>query len=172
MVKKALSFGLESGLINADELYNLDDQGLFALTERQSHPLFALVGSVRNGRLFSSAAEIPFDETVHGKLSVLSGRSSMEKSLAEEISSVLGKKLEADALIIDLPEPVSFESDLFVTDENCLFPDSTSAFKKGVIEAFVRSLRIVRIFVDPGYEELIKLSHERILQITKKWLKL
>jgi HD superfamily phosphohydrolase len=172
MVKKALLFGLQSGLINAEELYNLDDQGLFELAGRQRHPLFALVDSVRNGRLFSVAAEMPFDDSTHKKLNVLSERSGLEKSLAEEISSVLGKKIETDALIIDLPEPVSFESDLFVTDENCLFPESTSAFKKGVIEAFVKSLRIVRIFVNPQCEELIKPSQERILQITAKWLKL
>jgi HD superfamily phosphohydrolase len=172
MVKKALFFGLESGSISAEDLYNLDDQGLFALAGRQSHPLFALVDSVRNGRLFFFFSEFSFDEIAHEKPPVFPTPPYIEKTLAEEISSALGRRIEADAIIIDLPEPISFESDLFVTDENCLFPESTSAFKKDVIDAFVRSLRVVRVFVNSSYEELIKPLQDKILQITQKWLKL
>jgi HD superfamily phosphohydrolase len=171
MVKKAILGGLESGHITGEELYDLDDQGLFVLAAKIDHPLFALVDSVRSGRLFTVAAEIPFDEKAHGKLSVLSERSRMEESLAAEYSSLFGKPLGADALIIDLPEPVSFECGLYVTDENCFFPDSTSAFKSGLLDALVKSLRIIRVFVNPEYEGEIKTLREGILQITQKWLK-
>ena len=170
MVKKAILGGLESELITGKELYNLDDQGLFTLAEKLDRPLFTLVDSVRSGRLFTVAAEIPFDESAYGKLLFLKERSHMEESLAAEYSSLFGKRLEKDALIIDLPEPVSFECGLFVTDENCFFPDSTSAFKSGLLDALVRSLRIIRVFVDSGYEGEIKTMREGILQITQKWL--
>ena len=172
MVKKALLWGLESGLIKGEELYNLDDEGLFALAEQKKHPLFALVDSVRNGRLFFTAAEFPFDEKLHEKLPVLHERSRMEESLAEEFSSLVGKNLGGNELIIDLPEPVSFESGLFVTDENTFFSASSSVLKGGLLEAFVRSLRIVRIFVDSRYEGDFKPHREEILNITQKWLKL
>ena len=172
MVKKALLAGLESGLITGEELYNLDDEGLFTLVGQKNHPLFTLVDSVRNGRLFFVAAEIPFDEKVHGKRLALQERSRMEESLAAELSSLAGKKLEGKTLIIDLPEPVSFESGLFVTDENCFFSAGSSVFKGGFLDAFVRSLRIVRIFVDPRHEGDLKPHREEILQITQKWLKL
>jgi len=172
MVKKALLLGLESGIIAGEELYNLDDEGLFALAKERACPLFSLVDSVKNGRLFVTAAEIPFVEETHGKQFVLSARSRMEESLAAELSSLVGKNLGGSGLIIDLPEPISFESGLFVIDENCFFSASSSAFKSSPVDAFVRSLRIIRIFVDPRYEEHIKPFREEILHITKKWLQL
>ena len=187
MVKKALLGGLESGVITGEELYNLDDQGLFTLVGQRAHPLFSLVDSVRNGRLFAAAAEIPFEEKAHGKLLAIAERSRMEESLAAELSALLGNSLGADALILDLPEPVSFESGLFVTDENCFFSASSSVFKGGFLgtstgrsnaegasplSAFVKSLRIIRVFVDPRYEGNLKNHHEGILNITQKWLKL
>jgi HD superfamily phosphohydrolase len=170
MVKKAILGGLESGHITGKELYNLDDQGLFALTAKLDHPLFDLADSVRGGQLFTVAAEIPFDENAYEKLLFVHERSHMEESLAAEYSSLFGKPLGADALIIDLPEPVSFECGLYVTDENCFFPNSTSAFKSGLLDALVKSLRVIRVFVSPDFEDEIKTLRERILQITQKWL--
>ena len=172
MVKKALLFALESKIIPGEELYHLDDQGLYNLAERQKHPIFKLVESVRNGRLFETAAEVKFEESVHGKLKDLFLRSGMEEALAGELSKILGKSLGKDDLIIDLPEPVSFDSGLFVVDENCFFPDSSSAFKSSLVDAFVKSLRIIRVFVDPGFGEEIKNKKNEILHITEKWLKI
>jgi len=125
MVKKALLGGLESGVITGEELYHLDDQGLFALAARQEaspgYPLFSLVSSIRNSRLYAVAAEIPFEEKSHEKITPLSERSRLEESLADEFSGLFGKTFNKDRLIIDLPEPISFESSLFVRDEGCIF---------------------------------------------------
>ena len=172
MVKKAILGGLEAGIITGEELYNLDDQGLFTLAGERAYPLFSLVDSVRNGRLFTALAEIPFDEKIHGKALPLSGRSRLEAGLAAELSSRLGVNLKGDDLIIDLPEPVSFESGLFVTDENCFFSKSSSVFKAGLLEAFAGSLRIIRVFADPRHEEQLAPQREGILKITQKWLQL
>jgi hypothetical protein len=172
MVKKALLWGLVSGFITDEDLYNLDDQGLFALAEQRLKPCRTLVDSVRNGRLFVVAAEIPFDEKANAGLLGLDRRSSMEESLAREISPLLGKSAGGDAIIIDLPEPISFESGLFVSDENCGFSGSSSAFKISFVDAFIRSLRIIRVFADPRFEENINNHREGILQITQKWLQL
>jgi len=170
MVKKALLGALESGIIAAEELYNLDDQGLFTLAGQRDHPLFVLMDSVRNGSLFSIAAEIPFEEKIHKKLLNLSERLRMEKSLAGEFSAFLGKPLSGDSLIIDLPEPVSFECGLFVTDENCFFSEGSSAFKSSLVDAFVKSLRVIRVFVIPALGDEIGLHKEGILQISQNWL--
>jgi len=172
MIKKALLGGLESGVIAGGDLYNLDDQGLFALMRQRSHPLFGMADAVKNSRLFAAAAEIPFDEKAHGRLLDLSARSRMEESLAAELSPLLGKRLGGNDIIIDLPEPISFESGLFVADENCFFSAGSSVFKDGLLSAFAGSLRIVRIFIDPRYEEDLKNRHEGILQATQKLLKL
>jgi len=170
MVKKALLGALESGIIAAEELYNLDDQGLFSLASQRDYPPFSLIDSVKGGRLFSIAAEIPFEEKAHQKLLDLSRRLQMEKSLAGEFSGFLGKGLDVDSLIIDLPEPVSFECGLFITDENCFFSEGSSAFKSSLVDAFVKTMRIIRVFVNPVFEDEIKHNREGILQITKKWL--
>ena len=169
MVKKALLAGLQSGAIAAGELYNLDDQGLFALAAQRAHPLFSLVESVRNGKLFAAAVEIPFDQNAHGKLLNLNERSGLEESFAAELSPVLGKSLGGNELIIDLPEPVSFESGLFVTDEQRFFSAASSVFDS---DAFVKSLRIIRVFVNPRHEQNLKKLHKNILHTTEKWVKL
>jgi hypothetical protein len=192
MVKKALLGALESGLIAGEELYNLDDQGLFSLVESRASGrrasgwgaagsrggravfFFRLVQAVRDGRLFSVAAEFPFDETEHRPLFDIKDRSRLEESLAGELSAALGTPIAAEELIIDVPEPVSFETGLFVTDEGKSFAASSSAFKSELVDAFVKSLRIVRIFIDPIHELGKKSPKEgrRILNITKKWLQL
>jgi hypothetical protein len=182
MVKKALLGGLESGLIAGEELYDLDDQGLFALVESRSAgagpgaSVFPLVQAVRDGRLFTAAAEFPFDEKLHGALLDIRGRSRLEESLAGELSAALGKSISAGELIIDVPEPVSFETGLFVADEGRSFAGSSSAFKPELVEALVKSLRIVRIFIDPVHElggkspGEDKINGQEILNITKKWI--
>lgn len=177
MVKKALFWGLESGNVTGDELYNLDDQGLFTLAEQKAQPLFSLVDLVRNGRLFLTAAEIPFDEKAHSKLLSLSDRFRQEEALAGEYSNLFGKKLGGDSIIIDLPEPISFDSGLFVADENCFFSAGSSVLTGSLLDTFVRSLRIIRVFIDPRYEDDLKshrdeTSRNEILNITKKWLNL
>jgi len=147
MIKKALLAGLEQRIIAAEELYNLDDQGLFALmtAKQESFPSFSLAMRVREGNLYAESASFSYsDDEKH--LECIEKRRVREAALAEELSGALGKTIDADSIIIDVPEPVSFETDLFVRDENCTFGESSSAFKKSAVEAFVRSLRTVRIF--------------------------
>ena len=172
MVKKALLWGLESGQIVGKDLYNLDDQGLFALAGEKLGPYSFLVDTVKTGSLFIAAAEIPFDMEIHRNLLALGERSGMEEELAAELSGILGAPMDKNALIIDIPEPITFESGLFVSDENCGFAESSSAFKGSLVDAFVKSLRIIRVFVDPLHEDGVNRHREGILKRTQKWLKL
>jgi hypothetical protein len=181
MIKKALLEGLEKKIIAGEELYGLDDQGLFALLESragQGGRLFSLAGMVRDGRLYETAAEIPFDLKFRPDLRDISRRLSLEESLAGNLSSTLGRKILPENLIIDIPEPVSFESGLYVTDEGRYFGDSSSAFKPELVEAFMKTLRIVRVLIDPlvfAGPEWGRKSHAeswRILNLTQKWLQL
>jgi HD superfamily phosphohydrolase len=169
MIKKALLAGLRDGIIAGEELYGLDDQGLFRLMEEKKHPLFALAADVKNGTLFTEAASFPFDEKKHAALLDIGNRFRHEEALAAELSRIStgGKRVDKDDVIIDVPEPVSLESALYVRDENCFFGQSSSVFRENRAEIFVKSLRIVRIFTSGG----IKAS-ERILQNTGKWLQL
>jgi hypothetical protein len=59
-------------------------------------------------------------------------------------------------VIIDIPEPVSFETGLFVLDEKCSFSESSSAFKTETVNAFIKTLYTIRIFIDQKYRNKIK----------------
>jgi hypothetical protein len=172
MIKKALLGGLEAGIIAGEELYDLDDQSLFALMAGRSHPLFALAGQVRRGCLFPMAAEFPYDEALHGGLQDIKNRSRYEAALGEEFSRALGIRLLPGELIIDLPEPVTFETGLYVNDENRCFAESSGAFKAETVESFIKTLRVIRIFIDPEHEKKIKsyAGLNEILHIRQKWL--
>jgi hypothetical protein len=173
MVKKALIGGLEDGVLKPDDLYGLDDPGLFALLSGGSHPLFHLAEKVQAGRFYTVIAEFPFDEALHRGLLDIGKRSRYESALAAELS-LPGEILGPESIIIDVPEPISFETGLFVTDEGCYFSESSSAFNPEVVHSLIKSLRIIRIFVDPDRENKIKLHPKfgEVLHTRKKWLNL
>jgi HD superfamily phosphohydrolase len=144
MVKKALINGLNSGKITGEELYNLDDTGLFALLKEKTGD--SLVESVSERRIFVAAAEIPHDQSDIVTLRKIENRLQMEEKLAMELRGA-GFEINKDELIIDVPEPVSFETGLFVVDEKCNFSDSSSAFKAETVNAFIKTLYTIRIFI-------------------------
>jgi hypothetical protein len=168
MIKKALMGGLEDGVVKPEDLYGLDDAGLFALLAGRPHPLFPLGEEVRSGRFFTPVAEFPFDETAHRNLLDIRSRSRHEKALAAALS------LPREALIIDIPEPVSFETGLYVSDEGCYFSESSSIFNSAMVDGLVKCLRIIRIFVDPRHENGVKssLQLKEMLDTTKRWINL
>jgi HD superfamily phosphohydrolase len=172
MIKKALLGGLESAVIAPEELYNLDDQGLFALMASRSHPLFCLADKLREGRFYAVAAEFPYHDAYRGLLDI-GKRSRYEENLAGALWEA-GVPIKPEAVIIDVPEPVSFETGLFVRDEARYFAESSSAFGTETVNSFVKTLYTIRVFIDPAHEPEIKAlpAFHDILHITKKWLNL
>jgi HD superfamily phosphohydrolase len=154
MIKKALLEGIEKGIIAGEELYNLDDQSLFFLL-REKKPESALAQAVWNGKLYSVAAEIPFNQANHAGLKEIAKRSLYEEQLAGEFRRA-GVPLGDNDLIIDVPEPVSFETGLFVLDEKRSFADSSSAFKTTTLDSFVKTLYTIRVFINPDFYEKVE----------------
>jgi HD superfamily phosphohydrolase len=153
MVKKALIKGLESGKITATELYNLDDTGLFTLLGEKTGN--TLVESVKEGKIFATAAEISVNNAGIAEIKEISTRSRLEEQFAAELCKA-GVQITGDDLIIDIPEPVSFETGLFVMDEKRNFSDSSSAFKTETVNSFINTLYTVRIFTDQKYKQKLK----------------
>jgi len=153
MVKKALINGLESGEISGEELYNLDDTGLFTILGEKTGG--ALAESVREGRIFATAAEIPHDQVNLAALREIKSRARIEKQLALKLSRE-GLEIDARGLIIDIPEPISFETGLYVVDEGRSFNESSSAFKTETINAFIKTLYTIRVFINQKNKEFLK----------------
>ena len=153
MVKKALINGLEDGQITGEDLYNLDDTGLFSLLGgKNGNPL---IESVKEGKIFSTAAEIPVNQVEISGIKDIKARSRLEEQLAAELCKA-GIKLTKNELIIDIPEPVSFETGLFVLDEDRIFSESSSAFKTETVNSFIKTLYTVRIFCDQKFKQKLK----------------
>jgi HD superfamily phosphohydrolase len=147
MIKNALITGLESGIIVPEDLYNLDDQGLFVLLAQHVDHFGTVGEAVRNGRYYTPVAEFPYTEVDSQRLS-------------EELCSVQSRcsffPLPGQAVLIDIPELLSLETKLFVLDEKCFFENSSTVFTPETVQSFQKSLRTVRVFADPAYEDTVK----------------
>jgi HD superfamily phosphohydrolase len=170
MIKKALLEGMEKREISGEDLYNLDDQSLFFLLKEKKTGS-ALAQAVQNGKLYSVAAEIPFNQPDHAGLKDIARRSCHEEQLAGEFRRA-GVPLGDNDLIIDVPEPVSFETGLFVFDENRSFAESSSAFKTTTLDSFVKTLYTIRVFINPDFYEKVETLPELsvILTTAKLWV--
>jgi HD superfamily phosphohydrolase len=153
MVKKALINGLEDGQITGEDLYDLDDTGLFTILGGENgNPL---IESVKEGRIFATAAEISVNQVKISGIKDISARSRLEEQLAAELCKA-GIQLTKNELIIDIPEPVSFETGLFVLDEDRIFSESSSAFKTETVNSFIKTLYTVRIFCVQKFKQKLK----------------
>ena len=83
MIKKALINGLESGKIYGEDLYNLDDYSLFDLLAKKTGD--PLAENVKEGRIFSKAAEIPFEQLDSKIIKDIKSRPWLEEQLAAEL---------------------------------------------------------------------------------------
>ena len=153
MIKKALINGLESAKISGSDLYNLDDNDLFTLLSEKTGNY--LVEFVKEGRIFATAAEIPVKQIDISAMKSTSQRSQMEEKLAAALRGK-GIDIESRDLIIDIPEPISFETGLFVSDEGCNFSESSSAFKTETVNSFIQTLYTARVFIDQKYKQILK----------------
>ncbi|AEE16587.1 HD domain-containing protein [Treponema brennaborense] len=145
MMKKAVFAALSRSLIQPEQLYGQDDTGIHSLLDfpPECFPEGVCADGVRTRQLFTVIGEIPFDENnpLHKKLEDLRCRTETEQNLAEKL------KIAGPQLLIDIPERISFESDLWIGDESVPFSKSSTVFSELTIDSFTRSLRKIRIAV-------------------------
>lgn len=151
MVKKAVIEALRTGAVDSADLYGLDDSGFYALLSASGRDPEGLVRSVFDGRIFPSCYEAPYDETIPAqrKAAHLVTRAAVEKELAEAVSARTGRPCR---LVVDLPEPLSFETSMNVAGTGRKFSESATVFRPEVVRGFSHSLRVLRVFcdADPG----------------------
>jgi hypothetical protein len=147
MVKKAVLMGIREGAIGPESLYGLDDAGFAALLARGGQwaaPALAALG----GAFYLPIAELAFDAAnpVHDDLCSLNKRLEAEASLAAACGMA-----ESD-LVIDIPEPINFDTELRVSGggKSMGFSDMAGPFGGSNRSDLAASLRKIRIFAKPG----------------------
>jgi uncharacterized protein len=151
MIKKAVLLALESGVLESEELYGLDDDGFYGKLRGLDFPPFSLAEAVFEGRLYGTVLDLPFDGGDERQRSLLDlgRRLRLEAGLAEEAG------LGSLDLVIDVPEAISFETDLPVLRERgprgelgspTPFSESPTVFSPPVVAGFATSLRRLRVF--------------------------
>ena len=156
MIKKAVALAMEAGELEPRELYGLDDQEFFALAGRKRFPPLGLLGRVARRQLYKQVASFAFDPADPGAASLLSlpERLEREREIAKEAARSVGRAVAPQEILIDIPEPISFEIDLPVLNPEGSrpFAESESIFSEGAVQEIARSLRRVSLIAeaDPG----------------------
>jgi HD superfamily phosphohydrolase len=156
MIKKALISCLIDGTLYPEELYNNDDYTFEALSEKNPDKLNNII-RVRNNDLLSTKYVKSFseDDNFDSFSKPLENRCIMEKKLYD-LLKINHPSLREDEIIIDIPEPISFESDILLTfnDNSCVkFVDHNELFTKEVRDNFKKTLRKTRIFTISEIDE-------------------
>lgn len=145
MMKKALYSALEQKLVAPEELYAADDDSIYRLLLSQDFKEKKCAALLKERKLYRIVAEIPFDEnnSEHKKLENLEYRTEREEQLARANS------LEPQDVIIDVPERISFETDLWIYSENKPFSESSTVFGKETVRNFTHNIRKIRVCASP-----------------------
>ncbi len=146
MMKKALYAALSKNLVAPEELYQQDDQGIHHLLQaipQGGFPEIILAQGVAERQLYKVVTEIKFDSEnpFHRQLESLQRRHQAEEELAESLA------VPATHVLIDIPERISFESDLWICGEELPFSQSSTVFSSQTVAAFTGSLRKIRVAV-------------------------
>lgn len=164
MMKKAVYGALSRKLIVPEQLYRQDDAGLFQLlfatgqeSGRMTFPEKCCARNVAERNLYQVVFECPFDNTRqdHRLLEDITKRFQTEHILADILH------IPPEFLVIDIPERISFESSLWISDENKPFSSSSTVFSENTVASFTGSLRKIRCAVSPvvsSYCEIKKIA--------------
>lgn len=149
MMKKALYAALSRQLVSGEALYHQDDQGIHSLLQaipQQHFPEIVLAQGVAQRKLYKLVAEIKFDPEngFHRQLENLHLRHQAEEELAQQLG------IPALQVLIDIPERISFESDLWICDEELPFSQSSTVFSSQTVASFTGSLRKIRVAIADG----------------------
>ncbi len=141
MIKKAILLSFADGSLNGEDLYGLDDEQFFLLPSSNA----SLFAAVRDNRLYRLSYEKAFE--AEGELETqnkdLTKRMEFEAGLAGKLG------VPESHIIVDIPEPISFESDIPILCEGGVlkhFQDLDQIFSYDIGRVFTKSLRKFRIF--------------------------
>ena len=154
MIKKAVLTALREDVLTFDDLYLKDDYEFYSLQERyRDYAPFSLIRDVERGRLLERKAELALKDgrTICSEAMDVTTRFKAERRIMDLLYPSYPELKEED-VIIDIPEPISFETHIRI-----LLPDGTlsDAEREGMVfqkagKLFSQTLRKASLFL-PGY---------------------
>lgn len=160
MVKKAILDAIINGKIKESSLYYIDDFEFSILPQTIAFPSFSLIRAQEDGNLLTCSYEKEYE--IDGKIEIGCKDVYKRHIIENKLYSILKKDypaLEYYEIVIDIPEPISFESDISVLsgDKALPFDQIDPLFNEDIKNLFSESLRKVRIFT-PEYIDGEKLK--------------
>ena len=163
MIKKAVLLALSESVLESEDLYGLDDDGFYALLRSRAKtygfkPL-DLADKVFDAKLFGCVLDLPLDLSDERQTTLLDleNRLRAEEKLASEAG------MGSLDLVIDLPENISFETELCILGDSGgsnlsprvrSFAESPTVFSPPVVALFASSLRRLRVFASSPSDRL------------------
>lgn len=157
MIKKAVISALKENVISLDDLYLIDDNGFVELCRKHmDYPPFELVRKVENGEIEDRKAWKPFEENgcLEKKAYDISKRYMVENKIFSFLSPLYPSLKEYET-IIDIPEPISFETkiSILLPDGNTRKPEDDEMIFSKAGAIFSRSLRKAALYLPPYVRE-------------------
>lgn len=152
MIGKAVWMSLSEGSISPEELYHLDDNGFIEVMDRAGTVSRTNTMRVVSGRLFPECSVLEMPQ-ISGCIEPLRDhgcRFSVEEQLRDYLNRTCGTKLDPWDVIIDVPESISFESDLPILEadgQQRPFSSSDTVFNQDMIRLFTKKITAVRVFL-------------------------
>ncbi|MBN1797244.1 MAG: HD domain-containing protein [Spirochaetales bacterium] len=165
MIKKALVLGLSHGVLKKEDLYGLTDYDFYTKIAAYKYKPFTLISHVLARNLYKRVYTIPFDasDPAHRRLENVNICRDCEAQIAHRASKIAGRTVAEDEIIIDLPEPISFEIDLPLYDEErnefIRFTQSKSVFSEKIVKGFTDSLRFISLICRNDSELITSLKN-------------
>ena len=167
MIKKALLSALRDGYIEYDDLYIKDDYEFHELCRQKSeYSPFSLIEKAEHGILFERKYSRPFNAegNVEKKSLNITERFRPENMIYEELAEKYPDLREYE-VIIDIPEPISFETDIAIrTADGSVSPISSfGMIFQQAGSVFSKTLRMVALYL-PHYvaEKDAMLAFEKV----------
>jgi HD superfamily phosphohydrolase len=169
MIKDGLFRALNDGDITPSDLYGLTDESFYNNFAMRPEPAFELIRRVHDRQLFLPVCDIQYqeDRLEHRELLKLTVRQRITQTLVEEIGIRIGQSVNPLHVILDIPESVSFEVQFPVISDGVVldYPDAGTVFTPHVISDFTRTLRRIRLILEPALAEKLTNPEELLVGV-------
>lgn len=150
MIKQAIYLALQEGLLEDNDLFDIGDNGLIQIQNNMNFEPYSLIQEVQDNNLYKPTYNESFDSSFD-RLKLCSDDYILRLEISNEIFDALFpkyKKLLPFQIIIDIPENINFETDIFILSKQELIPycDQNALDLKPLL----KELRKIRIFT-PDY---------------------